>query len=345
MISAVFAVGFSLNFTDLLSQLLARHHLTDEQMAFVMREAIGARWAESESAALLVALRMKGETSAEVAAAAGVLREHMVRWQPDFSPVLDTAGTGGDGTRTFNISTATAIVAAGAGTPVVKHGNRSVSSQSGSADVLSELGVSLQADGAAAQRALETAGMAFCFAPNFHPALKNVAAVRRRLGVPTIFNCLGPLANPAGATHQLLGVGREALLNLMAEALHRLGTHNALVVWSEDGLDEVSLSAPTHVRHVTSEGVDATTWTPDDFGLEPCHIEDLRTDGPKQSAEIITKILNGIEGPPHRIVLANTAAALLAAQKVGSLTDGVEAAREAISTGRAAEALEKLRSC
>src|SRR5262245_49236322 len=193
---------------------------------------------------------MKGETAEELAAAAAVLREAMVKLPAARGGVLDTCGTGGDGTGTFNISTAAALVAAAAGVPVVKHGNRAVSGNSGSADVLAALGVRVEGDGAFARRCLERAGLAFCFAPYFHPALRHVAAVRRRLGIGTLLNCLGPLANPAGAAYQLLGVGRPELLDRMAGALARLGTGRALVVCGRDGLDEVSLGGPTLVREV-----------------------------------------------------------------------------------------------
>src|SRR5579864_2659899 len=196
---------------------------------------------ESEAAAFLIALRMKGETAAEIACAAEVLREHMICWDPGRPGVLDTCGTGGDGSGTFNISTATAFVVAAAGVPVVKHGNRAVSSKSGSADVLAELGVPLENDPIQARRCLDRANLAFCFAPYFHPALKHLAGLRRRLSIRTMFNLLGPLANPAGASHQLLGVGQPELLNLIAGALARLGTTHSLVVSSRDGLDEISL--------------------------------------------------------------------------------------------------------
>src|SRR5262249_29534812 len=196
--------------------------------------------------------------------------EHMVRWEPGRECVLDTCGTGGDGTGTFNISTAAAFTAAGAGVPVVKHGNRSVSSRSGSADVLAALGGRVGGHRAFARAGLGRARLAFCFAPHCHPALRHVAAVRRRLGVGTLFNCLGPLANPAGAAHQLLGVGRPELLELMAGALARLGARRALVVCGRDGLDEVTLAAPTLVREGRGHTVSSWEWTPADFGLGPC---------------------------------------------------------------------------
>jgi anthranilate phosphoribosyltransferase len=212
----------SLSIPNLLHKLLARQDLTDEEVGPLFDAIMKGQCGEAEIAALLIALRMKGETAGEIAAAAQALRNHMVRWEPGTEDVLDTCGTGGDGSSTFNISTATAFVLAGAGVPIVKHGNRSISSKSGSADVLDELGVPMESDPAVLRRCLAEANLAFCFAPLFHPAMKHVAAVRRALGVPTIFNCLGPLANPAGARRQLLGVGRPDLFELMAGALAKL---------------------------------------------------------------------------------------------------------------------------
>jgi anthranilate phosphoribosyltransferase len=271
-----------------------------------------------------------------------VLREHMVCWDPGRDDVLDTCGTGGDGAGTFNISTAAALVVAACGVAVVKHGNRSVSSRSGSADVLKELGVSTEGDAASARRCLDRTGLAFCFAPLFHPAMRHVAVVRRRLGVPTLFNCLGPLANPARSSYQLLGVGRRDLLERMAGALAHLGTRQALVVHGEDGLDEVSLSGPTQVRQVRGGQVSSRQWTAQDFGLEPCRREDLCADGPAASAALIRRVLRGADIPAARVVLANAAAALLAAEKVVSLEEGVHQARQAVTAGRAWEVLHRL---
>jgi anthranilate phosphoribosyltransferase len=331
-------------FSEVLGALIDRRDLADAQVRAVMEELMSGRCGEAEAAGFLIALRMKGETAAEIAAAALVLRENMVRWDPGRPHVLDTCGTGGDGSRTFNISTAAAFVAAGAGVPVVKHGNRAVSSRSGSADVLAALGVAVEGDAEHARGCLDRAGLAFCFAPQFHPALRHLAAVRRRLGVATLFNCLGPLANPAGACYQLLGVGRRDLLDLMAGALARLGTAHALVVCGHDGLDEVSLSAPTSVREVHGGRISSWEWTPADFDLEPCRLVDLHADGAEASAAIVRQVLEGCDGPATRVVLANAAAALLAAERATSLRDGVALARQAISSGRAGAVLERLRA-
>jgi anthranilate phosphoribosyltransferase len=295
-----------------------------------------------ETAALLVALGMKGETAGELAAAAAVMREYMVRLDLDRTDVLDTCGTGGDGSSTFNISTATALVVAAAGVPVVKHGNRAVSSTCGSADVLAALDVPVHADPVLVRGDLERTGMAFCLAPHFHPALRHLGPVRSRLGFRTLFNCLGPLANPAGARFQLLGVGREDWLDRMAGALARLQFGHAFVVCGGDGLDEVSLSEITLVREVKDGNVTALQWTPEHFGLPACSPDALRVRDAHESAAVIRSVLSGQDGAPLHVVLANAAAALLLADKVATLVDGVTLARTAVESGRAARVLAGL---
>ncbi len=330
---------------EILGALLERRHLSPEQMRGLISALVGGRCAEVETAALLIALRMKGETAAELATAASVLREHMVVLETGRDDVLDTCGTGGDGRHTFNISTAAALVAAAAGVPVVKHGNRAMSSRSGSADVLAALGVRVEGTAASARRCLDGAGLAFCFAQHFHPALKHVAPVRRRLGVWTLFNALGPLANPARAAYQLLGVGRIDLLDPLAGALAILGTRRALLVCGRDGLDEVSLSAPTLVREVHEHTVTAWEWTPEDFGLDRCTADELRADGPAESAAIIRAVLAGEDGAARRMVLANAAAALLAADRAATPAEGLARATQAVDSGRAREVLQRLIDC
>jgi anthranilate phosphoribosyltransferase len=324
-----------------LSALQAGKNLAIPEMTMLMEGLLGGQCSEDETADLLRALREKGETVEELTAAATVMRRYCQPMDLGREDVLDTCGTGGDGTGTFNISTATALVVAACGVAVVKHGNRAISSRSGSADVLSELGVGLSVDAERAKLCLERAGMVFCLAPLYHPALQHVAEARKRVGV-TLFNCLGPLANPARAPFQLLGVGRPEWLDRMAGALARLGTRFALLVHARDGLDEVSLSAPTLVKQVRGHEVTALEWTPEMFGLAPCNLAELRVDGPGASANIIRRVLAGEPGPPTRIVLANTAAALFAAGRVDDLRQGVAMAQEAISTGRAKVTLETL---
>ncbi len=329
-------------FAPTLAALLERRHLTGMQMCEVMHGLLTGAAGEVETAALLVALSMKGETAEELAVAAAVVREYMVALDLGRTDVLDTCGTGGDGCDTFNISTATAFVVAAAGVPVVKHGNHAVTSRCGSADVLTVLGVCLHDDPRHARRCLDRVGMAFCLAPHFHPALRHVGPVRSRLGFRTLFNCLGPLANPARARYHLLGVGRSDWLDRMAEALARLQDGHAFLVCGRDGLDEVTLCAPTLVREVTDGTVIAREWTPEDFGLPPCRPEELRARDPQESADLIRSVLSGKEGPPLHIVLANAAAALLVACRAASLVEGVALGREAIASGRAARVLADL---
>ncbi|MCI0379508.1 MAG: anthranilate phosphoribosyltransferase [Gemmataceae bacterium] len=331
-----------LDWREFYDTLIARREFTPEQVGSLLEELIQGHCAEAEATATLLAWRMKGETPSEIAAAVRVLRRHMLQWDPG-CPVLDTCGTGGDGAGTFNISTATALVAAGAGVKVVKHGNRSVSSQSGSADVLAALGVHIEGDVEHARAALERAGLAFCFAPKFHPALRHVAPIRKRLGVPTVFNCLGPLVNPACAQRQLLGVGRPELLDLLADALVQLGVERALVVYSRDGLDEVSLADATDVRVVEKERVTSLVWTARDFGLDAVARKEIQAANPIASAAIIESVLSGKESPAERVVLANAAAALLAAGFVQDLREGVARAHAAIAAGAAQSVLDALR--
>jgi anthranilate phosphoribosyltransferase len=332
-----------ISFSELLRAIAQRRELSESEIRGALTAMVENTSDDAETAALLLALRAKGETANEIAATAQVLRERMICWDTGKQSVLDTCGTGGDATGTFNISTATALVAAAAGAPVVKHGNRMVSSRSGSIDVLAALGVTPAADADAARRSLDRCGLAICFAPSFHPALKNLAALRRRLGVVTIFNWVGPLANPAGAAHQLLGVGRQEMLDPIAGALAKLGTTRALVVCGLDGLDEVSLSAPTLVREVRCGEQISWEWTAADFGLEPCRLEELRADGPEASAAVIRTVLQGQKSPASRVVIANAAAGLLAAERAATLREGVTLASEAIDSGRAMRVLELLK--
>jgi anthranilate phosphoribosyltransferase len=328
--------------SEAIAALTEKRDLGADTIRGVLEGILNGAVGEEETTAFLVAMRQKGETAEELAAAAQVLREHMVRLDTGRPDVLDTCGTGGDGSGTFNISTAAALIVAAAGVPVVKHGNRAQSSRSGSADVLLALGVDAEGPAVGTRQCLERTGLAFCMAPRFHPALRQVATVRRRLGAYTMFNCLGPLANPAGAVYQLLGVGRCEWLDRMAHALVRLGTRHAFLVCGHDGLDEVSLCAPTWVREVRDAQVFERQWQPQDFGLSECRREDLAATGPQESAARIRALLDGEEGPAADIVLANAAAALLAADRAASLRDGVALARDALRTGRARDVLRRL---
>jgi anthranilate phosphoribosyltransferase len=329
-------------FSDLFSQLLVHRDLPAGKVVEAVRDLVAGRVDDARAAAFLTALRMKGETAEEIAAAALVLREQMVRLVPVSGPVLDTCGTGGDDSGSFNISTASALVACGAGVPIVKHGNRAVSSRSGSADVLRELGVPVESGCEWAQKCLDRIGFAFCFAPQFHRGMAHVADLRRKLGVRTIFNLLGPLANPASAPYQLLGVGKPELLDPLAGAIAELGTRQAVVVHSRDGLDEVSLAAPTLVRIVRGREYESREWTPEEFGLPRVELASIRAEGPAASAAIIRDVLNNVEGPARRIVLANAAAALWAAEAARSLREGVQMAEAALKSGKPRAVLEQL---
>jgi anthranilate phosphoribosyltransferase len=331
-------------FGEILRQLLARQELSAAQTERVIQSLITLEAGDVESAAVLTAWAAKGETAGELASAALVLRGAMIRLEAGLELLLDTCGTGGDGTGTFNISTASAIVAAAAGVPVVKHGNRAVTSRSGASDLLTALGVKLLPGPEWPRQTLARTGMAFCFAPEFHPALANLAPLRKRLGIRTIFNCLGPLANPAGADCQVIGVGSPALLEAMSGALARLGSRHSFVVHGGDGLDEVTLTGPTFVREIAGGRIQELTWHPADFGLSACHLHDLAAPTPEESARIVMGVLGGQKGPCRDIVLANTAAALLAADRTASLAGGVELAAKAIDSGRAVQVLEALKS-
>lgn len=329
-------------FAELFPALLTGQNLPPGRTTEAIRDLVAGRVDEARAAAFVTALRIKGESATEIAEAALVLREQMVRLVPVSGPVLDTCGTGGDGSGTFNISTVAALVAAGAGIPVVKHGNRAVSSRSGSADVLRELGVPVEAGPEWAQKCLDRFGFAFCYAPHFHRGMAHVSTLRRKLGVRTVFNLLGPLANPANAPYQLLGVGKPELLDPLAGAIAEIGTRQAVLVCSFDGLDEVSLAAPTDVRVVRGDEYETREWKPADFGLEPVSVQQIRADGPAESAAVIRGILNGENGPARRITLANAAAALWAAEAVTTLREGVEKADASIKTGHARAILEQL---
>jgi anthranilate phosphoribosyltransferase len=329
-------------FSELFANLLAGQDLPAAQVTEAVRDLVAGRVDDARGAAFLTALRMKGESAEEIAAAALVLREQMVRLVPVSGPVLDTCGTGGDESGTFNISTAAALVACGAGVPVVKHGGRAVSSKSGSADVLRELGVPIESGPEWAQKCLDRCGFAFCFAPQFHRGMAHVADLRRKLGVRTLFNLLGPLANPASAPYQLLGVGKADLLDPLAAAIAHLGVRQAVLVCSADGLDEVSLSAPTMVRVVRGNEYEAREWKPAEFGLAEVTPQSIRATDSTESAAVIRGVLAGADGPARRIVVANAAAALWVAEAVTTLKDGVAKAEAALASGKAAAVLEAL---
>ncbi|MEO6809112.1 MAG: anthranilate phosphoribosyltransferase [Isosphaeraceae bacterium] len=294
-------------------------------------------------AAFLTALHHKGETAEELAGAVRAVRARMTPLAGDFPPVLDTCGTGGDGANTVNVSTATALVSAASGAPVAKHGNRSASGNSGSSEVLTALGISIEADPDTLTRCLIDLRITFLFAPRFHPALRFAARARRQLPFRTLFNLVGPLANPARPAYQLVGVPGERLAALMAKTLADLGTTRAAVVTGSDGLDEVTLAGPTRVLWVEHGEIQARTWTPDDFGLPLVEAAELRVSGPAESADRLRKVFAGKADPARAVVLANTAAALLVAGRVSTLRDGVACAADAIDSGASAALLDRWR--
>jgi len=316
--------------------------LTVDQMQQAILWMLAGQVSDQQVADLLLALATKGESVSELVGAARALRLMMSPIRSQRTGLLDTCGTGGDGAKTFNISTAVAFVAAAAGANVAKHGNRKVTSATGSADVLSELGVKIDASREVVESCMNQLGICFCFAPLLHPAMKHVGAVRRSLSVPTLFNYLGPLCNPAGAAYQIIGVGKKDLQAKIAATLLQLPIEAAIVVRGEDGLDEVSLSGDTSVLHVQQKMLTQTIWTPESFGLSKINADDLVVDGPVESAQVIATILQGQKGPRRDIVLANAAAALWVAGITHSLIDGVARAEKAIDSGAAMQILKDL---
>jgi anthranilate phosphoribosyltransferase len=330
------------NHSSILGRVSAGESLSMAEMADAMNAIMDGRWSEPEIGLFLTALAAKGETVDEIAGSASALRHHMTPIKSRHAELLDTCGTGGGGSTLFNVSTIAAIVAAAAGVPVAKHGNRSITSRSGSADVLAELGVNINATVPQVEACLNELGLCFCFAPLAHPSMKHVAAVRRQLGVRTIFNILGPLANPAGACYQVLGAGRPELRPLLAGAIAKLGTKRTLVVSGEDGLGDVTLAGATHVTEVTNGATSEFTWHPEDFGLTQQPLAGLSIDGPATSAAIIRNILAGQPGPARDIVVLNAAAGLFAAGKAFDSKTAAARAAAAIDSGTAKGLLASL---
>ncbi len=328
-----------------LTKVVVREDLTAAEAEGALKEIMSSEAGEALIGGFLVALRMKGETADEIAGFARAMRANCVPVTPTVTGLVDTCGTGGDGCDTFNISTAAAFVAAGAGVPIAKHGNRAVSSQCGSADVLKELGVNIELPPEAVAACLDEVGIGFLFAPGLHPAMKYAIGPRRQLGMRTVFNILGPLTNPAGAKRQVIGVFDPAFAPLMAEALRTNGSEHVLIVHGEPGLDEISLCGRTQVTELKDGAVTRTEITPDDLGLSPCAVEDLTGGAPAASAQMLRDVLAGKPGPHLDIVLANAAAAIVVAGRAENLADGVAIARESVASGAAAAKLQALQEC
>lgn len=325
-----------------IERIAAGAKLTMDEMSQVMDIVMQGQVEDEQLARLLTSLHDRGETVEEIAGAAASLRRHMTPIRTQQSGLIDTCGTGGDRSGTFNISTAAALVTAAAGVPVAKHGNRSITSKSGSADVLAALGVNIEADVPTVERCLDRLGICFCFAPLMHPSMRHVATVRKQLGTPTIFNLLGPLCNPASAPYQLLGVGRPELREPLATALCLLGIERAAVVSGEDGLDEVTLAAATNVTLVEGGSLSQLVWQPEDFGVATTSLDPMKVDGPAASAEMIREVLAGLPGPPRDIVVVNAAAALWTAGHSSTLGEAAKAAAAAIDEGRARRLVDQL---
>jgi anthranilate synthase/phosphoribosyltransferase len=327
-----------------LAGLLAGHSLTAAETEQVMDAVMRGEVPESQIAGLLVALRLKGETVDEIAGAARAMRRAAVATRPARQDLVDTAGTGGDGRHTFNISTVAGLVAAGAGAGVAKHGNRAVSSSCGSADVLEALEVPIHLRPEQVAACIDEVGFGFLFAQSHHPAMRHAGPVRRALGVRTIFNVLGPLTNPVGARRQLVGVFAEDLVRPLAEVLQALGCEHALVVHGYDGIDELSPAGPSICAVATPDGIRVDTVDPRALGLDPCTTDDLHGGDPRTNAEIALRILDGEPGPGRDAVLLNAAAALVAAGRAVSLADGLEHSASAVDSGAARTTLDRLRA-
>ena len=327
--------------TDAIDRLAAREDLGTEQMAAVLAEIMGGDASEVETAAVLIALRTKGETVDELVGLAATMRRFATPVTTGRHDLIDTAGTGG-GRQTFNVSTTAALIAAGAGCAVAKHGNRSATGLSGSADVLEALGVRIDLAPAAVAQCIEEVGFGFMFAPAHHGATRFVVPVRKELAVRTIFNFLGPLTNPAGAARQVIGVSDPAYLEVMAGALARLGADRALVVSSADGLDELSTAGATHVVEVDGGAISRYDVTPEEVGLDRAAHADVAGGPPEVNAQTTRRILAGDPGPQRDLAVLNAGAAIYAAGRADDLAAGARAAEAAIDSGAAAEALDRL---
>ncbi|AOX99164.1 anthranilate phosphoribosyltransferase [Jeongeupia sp. USM3] len=326
-----------------LSRLIYSNELFFDEMVYLMRQIMTGELTPVQTSALLMGLRTKVESVSEIAAAATVMREFSSKVAvQDRRHLVDTCGTGGDGAHTFNISTCSAFVAAAAGVKVAKHGGRSVSSSSGSADVLETLGVKLNLTPEQVGQCIDDVGLGFMFAPNHHPAMKYVAPIRRELGVRTIFNILGPLTNPAGADNQLMGVFHPDLVGIQARVLKQLGSKHVMIVHGCDGLDEITLSGNTSVAELKDGDITEYELDPRNYGFEPCDIKALHAGDAQQSAGIIHRVLANEAGPARDIVLLNAGAAIYTANIAVTLEDGINAAHEALASGAAAAKLDEL---
>ena len=321
-------------------KLTKKENLTALEAKECMNEIMDGNASEVQMSAYLTALSLKGETIEEITGSASGMREHCIKLLHD-QDVLEIVGTGGDGSNSFNISTTSSIIIAAGGVPVAKHGNRAASSRCGAADVLEALGVKIDNEPTHSASVLKQTNMCFLFAQNYHIAMKYIAPIRRELGIRTVFNILGPLTNPAGANMQVMGVYDESLVEPLAKVLCNLGVQRAMVVYGQDCLDEISLSAPTTVCEVKDGTFTTYVITPEEFGLTRCRKEDLLGGTPEQNAKITLDILNGVKGPKRDAVLLNAGAGLYVAGKVETLKQGVELVKELIDQGKAKAKLDE----
>ena len=328
---------------EAIARLCDKREILHEEMVALMRQVMEGKVSQAQLAAILVGLHVKTETVSEIAAAAKVMREFSTKVDSTgLDHLVDTCGTGGDGLHTFNVSTTAAFVAAAAGARVAKHGGRSVSSRSGSADILESLGVNLALSPQQVGHCLREVGLGFMFAPNHHPAMRHAAPVRKELGVRTLFNILGPLTNPAGAPNQVMGVFHRDLVGIQARVLQMLGSRHVLTVHGEDGLDEVTLSGPTRVAELRDGEVREFAITPEQFGLRVAPLDAIRAADVGQSRSRMESVLAGEAGPCRDIVVLNAAAAIYVSGVASSIASGVEAAQAAIASGAARRKLDQL---
>jgi len=327
---------------DAISKIIEGFDLSKREMVDVMSQILNGQASDAQIAAFMTALRLKGETVEEIAGAAQVMRDKARKISAKTENIVDTCGTGGDGAKTFNISTTAAFIAAGAGVTVAKHGNRSVSSQSGSADVLKALGVNIDVEERKVEQCLNEIGIGFLFAPKLHGAMKHAIGPRREIKIRTIFNILGPLSNPAGAKNQVIGVYDPKLTGVLANVLKDMGSKHVMVVHGKDGMDEITLTTTTSISELKNNVIKEYYFNPQDYGLALCKPADLLGGDPKENAIITTSILLGVKGPQRDIAQLNAAAAIIVAQKAENFPLALSLAEESIDSGAAYRKLEKL---
>ena len=325
---------------DAMVKVLGGENLTEDEARAALGFIMDGEATAAQTAGFLVALKAKGETPVEIAGCARAMREHAIAVRPQRTDLVDTCGTGGDHTGSFNISTAAALVAAGAGAGVAKHGNRSISSKSGSADVLEHLGVPVEVPAAAVAAMIDEHGFGFLYAPSHHPAMRHAGPVRRELAIPTIMNLLGPLANPVETPFQIIGVARLELVEPMAQVMQILGIQHALIVHGDGGFDEITPCSTTTIADVTQDGITLSTFDPADHGIARAHIDALKGGGPEENAAIIRRVLEGEPGAPRDAVVLNAAAALVVCGQADDFDAGLARAAASIDTGQAQRVLD-----